>query len=91
MKPMMSQRVLVLVDPEQNGGEDTAAAVITAVCPDGRINAYVFPNSDGPEYVLRGLRLYKTRDEALTARQEDPAPAWPLITTMAERRDAASL
>lgn len=83
MKPIMSQRVLVLVDPEQNGGEDAAPAVITAVYPDDRINVYVYPDRAGPEYCLTGLRLHETRAEALAAPPGDSPPAWPVIETWA--------
>ena len=78
MKPVKSQKVLVLVDPGQNGGEDAAPAVITAVLPDGSINVHVFPNRPGPEYSLTGIRLYETREDALTSHSAGMLSAYPV-------------
>ena len=84
MIPAIGGSVLVLVDPEQNGGQDAAVAFITAVWPDEAVNVRVFPNTPGPEYQLSGVRLYQTRQGALAGQRGGLLSAYPVEYIQAE-------
>ena len=78
MTPLISQKVLVLVDPEQNGGVDTAPARIIRVWPDETINVSVIPNKLGPQYQLDKVRLYRNREDALAGHSAGVLSAYPV-------------
>ena len=49
MKPVRHMNVLVLVDPEQNAGEDDRLGGYHRVSPDESIDVCVIPSRPGPD------------------------------------------
>jgi hypothetical protein len=78
MKPVRYMNVLVLVDPEQNGGEDSAPAVITAVLPDESVDVCVIPATPGSHYWLTGVELYETQERARASHSAGVLSAYPV-------------
>lgn len=70
---------LVAVDPERNGGQDHALALVTAVHSDGTVDVTVFPPAGGePIGQLARLTPYESRkvlEEALSEHFADIAGA----------------
>jgi hypothetical protein len=70
-QPSVGGIVLVPMDPRQNNGADTAAAVITRVWNDTTINVRVLPDGDFPTKVRTSVTYADDIDPA-----QDPANSY---------------
>lgn len=67
----VGDRLLVLVDPDDNGGVDHAPADVVAVHDDSTVTVRAHLASDRePSRLVRGVRVYDTRDGADAALDE---------------------
>lgn len=70
----LGDRLLVVVDPDTNGGADVAPADVVAVNDDGTINVQARLNTaDQPTRLLSGLTVYNSRKELDKALDEHRA------------------
>jgi hypothetical protein len=78
--------VLATIDPDRNGGQDHAPALITAVADDGTATVLIF-HADTTTHAAAGIVLHADRatvDELDEKERPSCAAYWPTIAPAAE-------
>jgi hypothetical protein len=87
-KATPGQIVLVTIDPDRNGGQDHAPALITAVAGDGTATVLVF-HADTTTHAASGIELHEDRaavDELDEHQRPSCAAYWPPAATEVETK-----